>query len=82
MFAHTHSEVFLDALDLKPNFSPKTVSALGKIYGFDKTENAEIRNRFYRIALKSGPEFAEQAAGECFFRLKLLRGWAQKLKCL
>lgn len=56
--------MFLDALDVKPDFSPKVVAALGKTYGFDRTENAEIRNRFYRIALKSGPEYAEQAAGE------------------
>jgi leukotriene-A4 hydrolase len=56
--------VFLDALDTKSTFSPKAVKALGSLYAFDSSENAEIRNRFYRIALRSGPEYAKAAAGE------------------
>jgi leukotriene-A4 hydrolase len=55
-------DVFLDALDTKKSFPPKAVSAIGQIYGFDSSENAEIRNRFYRIALRSGPEYAKEAA--------------------
>lgn len=34
-------------------------------YGIDKVENAEIKLRFYQIALKAGPEYAEKAGGEC-----------------
>jgi hypothetical protein len=40
------------------------IKAIGKLYEFDSSENAEIRNRFYRIALRSGPEYAKDAAGK------------------
>lgn len=56
--------MFLDALDMKPTFPPAAIKAIGKLYGFDSSENAEIRNRFYRIALRSGPEYAQDAASE------------------
>jgi len=62
--------VFLDALDTKSTFSPKAVKALGSLYAFDSSENAEIRNRFYRIALRSGPEYAKAAAGESFLHIR------------
>jgi leukotriene-A4 hydrolase len=58
------SGVFLDALDTKPTFSPAAIHVLGKTYKFDSSDNAEIRNRFYRIALRSGPEYAKAAASE------------------
>lgn len=57
--------MFLDSLDTKKTFPPKAIRAIGKLYEFDSSENAEIRNRFYRIALRSGPEYAKDAAGEC-----------------
>ena len=63
-------DVFLDALDTKKSFPPKAIAAIGKTYEFDSSENAEIRNRFYRIALRSGPEYAKEAA--CTSRLTLL----------
>jgi leukotriene-A4 hydrolase len=57
-------DVFLDSLDTKKTFPPKAIKAIGKLYEFDSSENAEIRNRFYRIALRSGPEYAKDAAGQ------------------
>jgi len=51
----------VESLDAMP---PSHVSLLEKTYGVDKTENSEIKLRFYQIALKSGPEYAEKAAGE------------------
>lgn len=56
--------MFLDSLDTKKTFPPKAIKAIGKLYEFDSSENAEIRNRFYRIALRSGPEYAKDAAGK------------------
>lgn len=47
---------------MKSTFPPKAIKAIGTLYGFDSSENAEIRNRFYRIALRSGPEYAKDAA--------------------
>lgn len=58
------ADVFLDALDTKATFPPKAIKAIGTLYSFDSSENAEIRNRFYRIALRSGPEYAKDAASE------------------
>lgn len=60
----TGPDVFLDALDTKATFPPQAIKAIGKLYGFEASENAEIRNRFYRIALRSGPDYAQDAASE------------------
>jgi len=40
------------------------IASLAKLYSIDKSDNAEIKLRFYQIALKSGPDYAEEAAGE------------------
>jgi leukotriene-A4 hydrolase len=64
LVSNTVVDVFLDALDTKSTFPPKAIKAIGSLYGFDSSENAEIRNRFYRIALRSGPEYAKDAASE------------------
>ena len=72
------SDVFLDALDMKPTFPAAAIKTIGKLYAFDASENAEIRNRFYRIALKSGPEYAQDAASESIppWRTRTLRSHA------
>lgn len=67
--------VFLDQLESGPSFLPATVKAFDDVYSLSKTENAEIKLRFLQIALNSGPEYAEQAAGAvpsaagCSYRL-------------
>ncbi|KAK8854951.1 leukotriene A-4 hydrolase/aminopeptidase [Kwoniella newhampshirensis] len=62
-FSATQKVVFLDKLQTYETFPVKTVAVLGDVYGFAKTGSAEIRLRFYELALKSGPEYAEDAAG-------------------
>lgn len=37
---------------------------MDKLYSLDKSENAEIKLRFYKIALKAGPEYCDSAASE------------------
>ncbi|WVQ82071.1 leukotriene A-4 hydrolase/aminopeptidase [Cryptococcus sp. DSM 104549] len=61
-FSSTQKVVFLDKLEAAGTFSPKAVAALDKAYGFGSTGNAEIGLRFFEIALKSGPEYADSAA--------------------
>jgi leukotriene-A4 hydrolase len=56
--------VFLDTLEQYAPFSPKIIQRLDEVYGFHEKDNAELRLRFYRSALKSGPEYAQKAAGE------------------
>ena len=56
--------VFLDKVESFDPLPSGHVEFLERTYGIDKTENAEIKLRFYQIALKSGPRYAEKAAGE------------------
>jgi leukotriene-A4 hydrolase len=57
--------VFLETLqDLSPSLPANLVAHLDEVYGVDKSKNAEIKLRFYGLALKSGDEYAEKAAGE------------------
>ncbi|ORX38697.1 peptidase family M1-domain-containing protein [Kockovaella imperatae] len=61
-FSTQQKVVFLDKLDAQPVFPASLISLLDNTYGFGKNDNAEVRLRFYQIALKSGPEYAEDAA--------------------
>ncbi|WWC90899.1 leukotriene A-4 hydrolase/aminopeptidase [Kwoniella dendrophila CBS 6074] len=61
-FSSTQTVVFLDKLESYENLPPKVVAALDKLYGLGSTGNAEIGLRFFEVALKSGPEYAESAA--------------------
>ncbi|WWC71745.1 leukotriene A-4 hydrolase/aminopeptidase [Kwoniella pini CBS 10737] len=61
-FSSTQTVVFLDKLETYDTLPPKVVASLDKLYGLGSTGNAEIALRFYEIALKSGPEYAESAA--------------------
>ncbi|WWD02391.1 leukotriene A-4 hydrolase/aminopeptidase [Kwoniella europaea PYCC6329] len=63
-FSSTQTVVFLDKLETYDTLPPKVVAALDKLYGLGSTGNAEIGLRFFEVALKSGPEYAESAAGE------------------
>ena len=56
--------VFLEKVESYDAFPAEHVASLEKLYSLDKSDNAEIKLRFYQIALKSGPEYAEKAAGE------------------
>jgi len=56
--------VFLEKVESFKPFPKEHVASLEKLYALDKSDNAEIKLRFFQIALKSGPEFAEKAAGE------------------
>jgi leukotriene-A4 hydrolase len=54
--------VLLDEIEAATPYSSLIVKKLDEAYGIHETENAEIRLRFYRIALKSGKDYAETAA--------------------
>lgn len=56
--------MFLDDLGARAAFRPATVRALDELYSLNKSESAEIKLRFYKIALSSGPEYADSAASE------------------
>lgn len=56
--------VLLDEIEAATPYSSEIIKKLDKAYGIHETENAEIRLRFYRIALKSGKDYAEIAASE------------------
>lgn len=56
--------VFLEKLETYKALPASHVAKLDELYGLNKTENVEIRLRFYLIALKSGPEYSKSAAGE------------------
>lgn len=56
--------VFLEKVESYDAFPAEHVASLEKLYSLDKSDNAEIKLRFYQIALKSGPEYAEKAAGK------------------
>lgn len=64
-FSSIQTSVFLDKLGEGAVFRPATVRAMDELYSLDKQENAEIKLRFYKIALKSGPEYADSAASGC-----------------
>ena len=55
---------FLDKLEAFPAMPPSHVKLLDKTYGFGSNDNAEIALRFFQVALKAGPEYVDQAAGE------------------
>lgn len=63
-FSSTQLCVFLDKMGEYAAFRPATVRALDELYALDKSENAEIKLRFYKIALTSGPEYCDSAASE------------------
>lgn len=75
-FLSTQKCVFLDRLGAGEAFKPEVVRALDDVYGFNKQDNAEIGLRFYKIALKSGPEYARSAAGKCG---RVTNGWERVL---
>ncbi|GMK59104.1 hypothetical protein CspeluHIS016_0701190 [Cutaneotrichosporon spelunceum] len=54
--------VFLDKLAEYEPFRPATVRALDDLYGLNDSHNAEIKLRFYKVALVSGPEYCGSAA--------------------
>lgn len=62
-FSSTQLCVFLDKLGEDKPYLPATVQTLDKLYSLDKSENSEIKLRFFKIALQSGPEYAQHAAG-------------------
>jgi hypothetical protein len=55
--------VFLEKVHSLPKLPPAAVAHLDQTYSLDKSENAEIKLRLYEIALESGPEYADKAAG-------------------
>lgn len=63
-FSSTQLCVFLDKMGEYPAFRPATVRALDELYELDKSDNAEIKLRFYKIALSSGPAYCASAASE------------------
>lgn len=63
-FSSTQLSVFLDAVGAQAAYRPATVQALDELYGLDKSENAEVKLRFYKIALRSGPAYCDSAASK------------------
>ncbi|WOO82539.1 Leucine aminopeptidase 2 [Vanrija pseudolonga] len=62
-FSSTQKTVFLDKLgEAAGAFTPAAAKALDQAYTLNNQDNAEIKLRFYKIVLKSGPEYAESAA--------------------
>lgn len=61
-FSTEQKVVFFDRLESFDPLSSRAVTTLDEAYGIHKTDNAEIRLRFYRIALLAGKEYAEDAA--------------------
>jgi leukotriene-A4 hydrolase len=55
--------VFLDKLESYPQFPSRHLEILNHVYGIDKTDNAEIKLRFYKVALKGSARYAGSAAG-------------------
>ena len=54
--------VFLERLAAKAPLPAAHLTHLGTLYGFASSPNAEIRTRFYTLALPYAPAFAEPAA--------------------
>ncbi len=67
-FSSTQLCVFLDKMGEYKAFRPATVRALDDLYALDKSDNAEIKLRFYKIALAAGPEYCDSAASKCWSR--------------
>lgn len=63
--------VFLNKLNTLQPLSKEAIKKLDLEYGYHEQDNAETRNRFYQVALKTGPEYAEKAAGK-FFSLEVI----------
>lgn len=64
-FDSTQKCVMLDHLyELGPKFQAEVPQKLDELYGFNKTQNAEIKLRFFKVALQSSPEYCESAAGK------------------
>jgi leukotriene-A4 hydrolase len=45
-------QYFLDVLQTKPPLSVQVLETIAKLYSFNKTENAEIRYRWFRLCLR------------------------------
>ena len=58
------SVVFLEKLASYPALPSSHISVLGPLYGFSTTQNAEIRMRFYQVALKDSTTPAAQELAE------------------
>lgn len=55
--------VFLEALEAYDALSSPFLTTMNNLYGFNATENAEIRLRWYNVALKGdGKDFKAAAA--------------------
>lgn len=55
--------VFLEALEAYNALSSPFLTTMNNLYGFNATENAEIRLRWYNVALKGdGKDFKAAAA--------------------
>ena len=61
-FTSGQSVVFLERLAAKGTFDAAAIEAVEKAYGFDGTQNTEIRLRWYIFALPTAPRFAKSAA--------------------
>ncbi|TIB14478.1 hypothetical protein E3P92_01911 [Wallemia ichthyophaga] len=61
-FNSNQKVVFLEKLQSYPAFKEEVPKAIAKVYGFDEAQNAEIRFRFYILALNCGKTYAKAAA--------------------
>lgn len=61
-FNSNQKVVFLEKLQSYPAFIEEVPKAIAKVYGFDEAQNAEIRFRFYILALNCGKTYAKAAA--------------------
>jgi leukotriene-A4 hydrolase len=63
-FSSNQTVVFLETLDAKYDALPeKHLELMNELYGFNETTNAEIRLRWYNVALKGeGKDFKDSAA--------------------
>ncbi|TIB91004.1 hypothetical protein E3Q06_00076 [Wallemia mellicola] len=61
-FNSNQKVVFLEKLQSYPTFKKTIPEALATVYGFDKAQNAEIRFRFYMLALTTGSTYVHSAA--------------------
>ncbi len=63
-FSTSQKIVFLESLqNLTSPLPAATVKRLDEVYRLDESRNAELKLRFYGIALASGSDYAEKAAG-------------------
>jgi len=60
-FKSTQVELFLDILEGYEAFTPEMVEELNKQYKLEESNNAEIKVRWYAVALKAG-QYAPEAA--------------------